>query len=403
MHQPVNLQQALTPKALQRELLQILDWWMAHTPDHEQGGFIGRMDGQGKIHPEAEKGIILNTRILWTFSAAARLMPHPEYRRMADRAFDYLVRHFWDREEGGFFWTVDRRGLPHETKKQVYAQAFGIYSLSEYYLLTQNAEALNKATETFALLERFSRDREKGGYLEAYSRDWFLLDDLRLSDKDANEAKTMNTHLHVLEAYTSLLRAQPADKQVRQALQELTRLFLTKFIDPETARMHLFFDVDWQVKSHEISFGHDIECSWLLAEAAEVLREPLLEKEANQMAVRMANAVLENGLDSDGGIWNEAGPNGLSDTDKHWWPQAEGVVGFLNAWQLSRDPRFYEAAEAVWQFIEQKMKDPEFGEWYWRVNNGGEPITTEDKVSQWKCPYHNGRACMEAMRRLQET
>jgi mannobiose 2-epimerase len=400
MNQTANLQPALTRANFQRELTSILDWWMTHTPDHEYGGFIGRMDGQGKIHPEAEKGIILNTRILWTFSAAARLMPHPEYRRMADRAYDYLLRNFWDKEEGGFLWTLDYRGLPHETKKQVYAQAFGIYSLSEYFLLTGEAAALHKASETFALLERFSRDREKAGYLEAYSRDWFLLDDLRLSDKDANEAKTMNTHLHVLEAYTNLLRANPADKAVQQALKDLITLFLDKFIDPETARMHLFFDVDWQLKSHEISFGHDIECSWLLTEAAEVLGDDSLLEQANRIAVRMANAVLKDGLDTDGGILNEAGPSGLTDTDKHWWPQAEGVVGFLNTWQISGETRFYEAAVSVWQFIERMMKDPVLGEWYWRVNRRGAPITTEDKVSQWKCPYHNGRACMEAMRRL---
>ncbi|MFM9949896.1 MAG: AGE family epimerase/isomerase [Saprospiraceae bacterium] len=400
MNQTANLHPALTRANFQRELVNILDWWMAHTPDHEQGGFIGRMDGQGQIHPEAEKGIILNTRILWTFSAAARLMPHPEYRRMADRAYNYLLRNFWDKEEGGFFWTLDYCGLPHETKKQVYAQAFGIYSLSEYFLLTGETAALNKASETFALLERFSRDREKAGYLEAYSRDWFLLDDLRLSEKDANEAKTMNTHLHVLEAYTNLLRANPADKQVHQALKDLIALFLEKFIDPETARMHLFFDVDWQLKSHEISFGHDIECSWLLTEAAEVLGDEDLIAQANRLSVRMAEAVLKNGLDTDGGILNEADPNGLTDTDKHWWPQAEGVVGFINAWRLSGDPQFFDAAIAVWQFIERIMKDPVLGEWYWRVNRQGHPITTEDKVSQWKCPYHNGRACMEAMRRL---
>ncbi len=394
------LQPAFTIASVQRELIEILDWWMAHAPDYEQGGFIGRMDGQGKIYPEAEKGIILNTRILWTFSAAARRMSHPEYRRMADRAFDYLLRFFWDREEGGFFWTLDHRGLPHDTKKQVYAQAFAIYSLSEYYLLSQKEEAINKALETFALLERFSRDREKAGYLEAYSRDWYLLEDLRLSEKDANEAKTMNTHLHVLEAYTNLLRAKPADKQVKEALKGLVELFFTKFIAPESAAMHLFFDADWQVKSHEISFGHDIECSWLLTEASEVLGENKLIEQSRQMAVKMAAAVLEKGFDQDGSILNEADQNGLTDTDKHWWPQAEGLVGFLNAWHISGETHFYDAAALLWQFIGKYLKDPVLGEWYWRVNREGEPITTEDKVSQWKCPYHNGRACMEVMQRM---
>lgn len=400
MNATESLPNLLDKVSFQQELSNILDWWMAHTPDHEHGGFIGRMDGRGQIDAQAEKGVILNTRILWTFSAAARMTPHPEYRRMADRAYEYLLRYFWDREEGGFFWTLDHKGLPQQSKKQVYAQAFAIYALSEYYLLTAKKEALDKANETFALLERFSRDREKGGYLEAYSREWVLLADLRLSDKDANEAKTMNTHLHVLEAYTNLLRANAADKQVGQALSGLIELFLKKFIDPETARMHLFFDADWQLKSHEISFGHDIECSWLLVEAAEVLGDAALLAQSRAMAVRMADSVLRNGMDADGGILNEANPDGLTDTDKHWWPQAEAVVGFLNAAHLTGEVQFQEAAAAVWQFIQQHLKDTTLGEWYWRVNRAGTPITTEDKVSQWKCPYHNGRACMEAIRRL---
>jgi mannobiose 2-epimerase len=194
---------------LHKTLADILQWWASHAVDETYGGFIGRMDGQGVIHPHDEKGIILNARLLWTFSAAARQAQLTEYRTLADRAHQYLMRYFWDEEKSGFYWMLDYQGRPSQTKKQVYAQAFAIYALSEYYLLSGQAGALDWAMETFEFLEQYSLDRRENGYLEAFSRDWRLLEDLRLSEKDANEAKTMNTHLHVLEAYTHLYRVKP--------------------------------------------------------------------------------------------------------------------------------------------------------------------------------------------------
>lgn len=381
-----------------RELDDILAWWMRHTVDERYGGFIGRMDGRGVVHPQADKGIILNTRLLWTFSAAARHDPQPAYRDMADRAFHYLLDHFWDREASGFFWTTDYQGRPADTKKQIYAQAFAIYALSEYYLLTRHPEALDKAGQTFSLIEQHSLDRAHNGYLDAFSRDWVLLDDLRLSDKDANAAKTMNTHLHLLEAYTNLFRTGRFP-ELGRALENLLGLFTEKFIGPE-GHLQLFFDEHWTPQSELVSFGHDIECSWLLCEAAEVLGDVAWQERAKAVALRMAEATLTEGADADGALLNEADARGLHDTDKHWWPQAEAVVGFLNAWQLSGDEKFYNAAGRSWQFIRKYLLDAELGEWRWRVNRAGEPDFSEDKVSQWKCPYHNGRACLEGMRRL---
>ncbi|NUQ25868.1 MAG: AGE family epimerase/isomerase [Saprospiraceae bacterium] len=384
---------------LRQTLANILQWWAAHAVDETHGGFIGRMDGQGGIHPHDEKGIILHTRLLWTFSAAARQAQLAEYRPLADRAHQYLMRHFWDEEKSGFYWMLDYQGRPSQTKKQVYAQAFAIYALSEYYLLNGQAGALDWAMETFEFLEQFSRDRRKNGYLEAFNRDWQLLEDLRLSEKDANEAKTLNTHLHVLEAYTHLYRAGKREA-VRHALINLVELFLDKFIDPHTGHMRLFFDENWQLKSHEISFGHDIECSWLLTEAAEASGDESLLDRARQAALLMAAATLRDGVDADGGLFNEAGPQGVTDTDKHWWPQAEAVVGFLQAWEISGDQAYYEAATHTWHFIQHFMLDTTLGDWYWRVNREGRPITSEDKISQWKCPYHTSRACIEALKRL---
>lgn len=259
--------------------------------------------------------------------------------------------------------------------------------------MTQNKEAKQLSNELFGFIEQYGFDKENGGYFEAFSRDWQLLDDLRLSDKDANEAKTMNTHLHILEAYTNLYRIEKSEL-VRLALKRLIDCFIDKFIDKKTHHLKLFFDEKWNLKSNEISFGHDIECSWLLFEAAEVLGEQALIEQLKVLALNMATATLKEGLDQDGAVFNEKNGEYL-DTDKHWWPQAEAVVGFWNAYRLSDKEQFKYAALACWSFIQQYLKDEEQGEWHWRVNQQGIPILSEDKAGAWKAPYHNGRMCME--------
>ena len=368
--------------------------------DPKNGGFYGRIDGYGNLHPEADKGAVLNTRILWTFSAAARQTGDLPYRAVADRAYQYLMQYFLDEAEGGVFWMLDFRGQPVEPKKQVYAQAFAVYALSEYYLLTGQPEALQQAQEIFWLIEQYSRDKVKGGYFEAFSRDWSPLTDLRLSAKDANEAKTMNTHLHVLEAYTTLFRAAP-DPEVRQALQSLVVLFLETFLDPKTAHLHLFFDENWVLKSDKISFGHDIETAWLLHQAAETLGDPILIERARAAALRIADRTLAVGFDPENhGLWNEADTHGLTDRNKEWWTQAEAIVGFLEAWEISGDVRYADAAVRSWDFIEQHLLDQERGEWFWGLHADGSPDREQDKAGPWKCPYHNGRAFLEVMRRL---
>lgn len=377
------------------ELENILGWWISNMPDQQNGGFYGRIDGNGKLHPEADKGVILNTRILWTFSTAARQMESDEYRAVAERAYEYLVRYFLDEKEGGVYWMLDFRGNPVEQKKQVYAQAFAVYALAEFYLLTRSQEALEQAEEIFRCIEQHSRDQEKGGYLEAFGRDWSPLEDLRLSKKDANEAKTMNTHLHILEAYTTLLYARP-DEAVRKALKSLILLFLEKFIDHKSGHLRLFFDEDWNLKSDKISFGHDIETAWLLSIAAEATGDEELISKTRETAVLIADRTLAEGFDpSNGGLWNEANSIGLTDRDKEWWPQVEAVVGFLNAWKISGEPRFVEVAARSWHFIERYLLDPEKGEWFWGLKADGSPDRHHDKAGPWKCPYHNGRGCMQ--------
>ncbi len=386
---------------LQQELNDnILKFWIDHCIDSEHGGFIGEISPQLQVNSTADKSLVLNARLLWTFASAHRLNPSPKYLEMAERAYDYLLNHFLDREQGGLYWMVDYLGQPSQDKKQVYGQAFVIYALTEYYRAAGKQEALDLAVEIYHLLEKHSYDPIHKGYIEALSRDWKQTGNLSLSDKDLNEKKSMNTHLHVLEAYTNLYRVWKSP-ELKASLTELIEVTLDHIIDPESAHFLLFFDEAWEVKSHHVSYGHDIEGSWLIVEAAEVLDEPELLKRVIQTAIAMAEAVYAEGIDKDGGIWNEADPNGLTDTNKDWWPQAEAMVGFYNAYQMTRDEKFEEAAAESWSFIQNYIVDKNGGEWYWGVDQSGTPLPHEPKVSAWKCPYHNSRACMEMLERLE--
>ncbi len=384
------------------ELHQILDWWMTRMPDTAHGGVYGRIDGQGELHPEAHKGVVLHARILWTFSAAARQTGNASYTAMATRAYEFILDHFLDRECGGVYWSVDYRGVPVNTKKQVYAQAFAVYALSEYYLLTGQEDSLEQALAIFDFLEKNTLDKVYNGYFEAYSREWVLLEDLRLSDIDANEAKSQNTHLHVLEGYANLLRALKAHgglaaqhNLVSGALVNLVQLFLDKLIDPETSHIHLFFDEQWQVKSDIVSFGHDIEASWLIWDAAQTIGQAALITTVRPVCLKIAEVTLAEALDPDGAVINQRwNHSGRLDTDRIWWVQAEAMVGFWNAFEMSGDERYRLAALDCWDFTYTHMRDTAGGEWYWRISKTGEKFPEEDKAGFWKCPYHNGRAMM---------
>ena len=376
----------------------ILPYWINNMVDHNNGGFYGQIDGDDSLHRNANKGIILNTRILWTFSAAYLFEPKKVYKDMADRAYHYIIKYFLDEKEGGMFWLLDSQGNPIELKKQVYAQAFVIYSLSEYYKISQNKEILDHAISIYQYIERKAFDVDNNGYFEAYTRDWKLLDDLRLSDKDANEKKSMNTHLHLLEAYTNLYRVWD-NAELMDKLNSLINVFTNKILDDSTYHFNLFFDEKWNIKSHTVSYGHDIEGSWLLLEAAQATGQPELIKEIERNAIKMADVTIAEGLDNDGAVIYEKHP-GHFNFDKHWWPQAEAMVGFVNAYQLTDRSEYLDRAIDVWNFVKKSIIDKKYGEWYFRVNRDGAPYTEEDKAGIWKCPYHNSRACIEIINRL---
>lgn len=387
-------------KEIEEELTDnILPFWNK-TIDREKEGFFGRIRNDGKIIEDALKSAVLNTRILWTYSAVYRHLRDEKYLDLAHRAYRYILRHFRDREKGGIFWMVDALGNPVEEKKQIYAQAFCIYALSEYYRVTKDRDALNWAKQIFAMIEENSFDPEFRGYFEAFSREWDLLEDVRLSAKDKNERKTMNTHLHLLEAYTNLSRIWESKKLERQ-LERLVGIFLDIIIDVETGHFHLFFDDRWDVRSDAVSYGHDIEGSWLLHEAGEVLQNEKLSRRIEKASLRLAEITLMEGVDDDGGLMHAGNIHGAVDTDKHWWPQAEAMVGFLNAFQITKEMKFYESSYRCWEFARKHIVDREFGEWFFRVDKQGQAyLSEENKVGPWKGPYHNTRACLEIIRRL---
>lgn len=369
----------------------ILPFWIDKMQDTENGGFYGRIDGNNKLYKRANKGSVLNARILWTFSAAYRILQNEEYLSMATRAYNYIKEYFIDKEFGGLYWELDYKGNPVNTKKQVYAQGFALYGFSEYHRATGNKEVLDLAIELFHLIEKY-KDKKHGGYFEAFTREWEPIEDMRLSDKDANEKKSMNTHLHILEPYTNLSRVWD-NEELRTAQRELIDIFSDIILDNKTYHQNLFLGEDWTVRSSAISYGHDIEASWLLYEAAEEFGDELLLNKIRTLSLRIADAATE-GLNADGSmIYEKNGKH--TDKERHWWVQAEAVVGFMYAYMNTKNIKYKEKAAGLWQYIQNRIVDTEHGEWIWSRNEDGSINYIDDKAGFWKCPYHNSRMCME--------
>jgi mannobiose 2-epimerase len=317
---------------------------------------------------------------------------------MANRAKEYIQNNFFDTEFGGTYWTVSYEGKPVDTKKQIYSQAFFIYAFTEHYRASGDKSSLQKAIELFRIIEKYSFDKELNGYFEAYSRDWKLLEDMRLSDKDANEKKTMNTHLHILEAYTNLYRVWK-DDELKQQLWNLITIFTEKIVNLRTSHLDLFFDENWTSKAEIVSYGHDIEASWLIDEAATVLGDINLKSKVQQICISIAEAACE-GLQPDGSLIYEFNiTRNHVDKDRHWWVQAEAVVGFLNAYKLTGNTEWLSKARNCWNFISEKLVDQAGGEWFWSISETGNVNRKDDKAGFWKCPYHNSRMCLEVMTR----
>jgi mannobiose 2-epimerase len=295
---------------------------------------------------------------------------------------------------------LDWQGKPLEDKKQTYGQAFAIYALSEYYKAFEQQESLERAKSLFEITEKYMRDAENGGYFETLTRDLHIAENQRLSEVDMAEKKSNNSHLHMLEAYTGFYDVWK-DKLLGKRLEELIYIF-TDHIITRNDRIYcrLFFDEFWNPKSDHISFGHDIEASWLLDRAAQVLNKPNLLEKTRKVCISLAESVYKYGTDNKQSLFYEADSTGITNTNKDFWVQVEAVVGFLNAYELSGDEKYLSTALDIWKFCEDHLVDRKNGEWFYKVDSKGSVDNQSYKVSEWKCPYHNSRACLEIISRV---
>ncbi len=377
----------------------ILKYWIEKVTDNENGGYYGRVDGHDGVHPEAEKGAILNARILWAFSAAYRVLKKQEYLKAATRARDYILEHFIDKEFGGVYWSVDCKGNPIDTKKQTYAIGFTIYGMSEYARATGDKVALDTAIRLYEDIENHAYDKKNNGYIEALTREWKPIEDMRLSDKDENGSRTMNTHLHIIEPYTNLYRVYK-DEKLKNSILNLLDIFTEKLLNKESYHLDLFFDDEWKGKRNIESFGHDIEASWLLHETALVLNDRKVLQKIEPIIRRIADAADE-GLQSDGGMIYEHWKDGdRYDTQRQWWVQCESVIGHINLYQHFGYEESLGIAVRAWSFIQKHLIDWKNGEWHWAMLEDGSINKEDDKAGFWKCPYHNSRMCLELIERV---
>lgn len=384
----------------QQELCNIADWWIEHAIDEHNGGFFGQVNADGTGVMTADKGIVMHARILWFFSEVCHYVDNVRYRAAANRAYQYIIDNFDDPEYGGVYWSLNAKGQVNDDKKQTYAQSFAIYGLSAYYKLTGEQAAIDKAYTYFNLLQKHCHDNEKGGYLEAFTRQWGETGDVRLSEKDDNFPKTQNTHLHVMEAFATLHMVKPTAESAL-GLSRVIGFFEQIIVDKSNKHLRLFMDMDWQDHSKAYSYGHDIECSWLLYEALVALNDPFVMKRVKPLVLDMAATTLAEGMGDLGQVCDEFE---ILPKRKHqescWWVQAEAMVGFLYAYQLTEQREYWDAFLNIWAFINEFHIDSEHGEWHWMATRDqGENYNTY-KAGFWKAPYHNGRAMMEIIKLL---
>lgn len=385
-------------KEFETELVSIADWWLENAIDTVNGGFAGEIDLQGVARPRANKGGILHARILWFFSETAHFLGNEKYRRAADAAYDYLTTYFWDEEYHGIYWEVDYLGNVVDPKKHVYAQSFAIYAFSAYHRLTGSGEALDRALAVYRRIEDSIYDSINGGYREAFNRAWGEIGDYALSVGEPNFPKTMNTHLHLFEAFTALYTVLRRE-DVGISLRRLLDCFIEYFVNTENFHLRIYFDEAWQDRSTGHSYGHDIECSWLLWESAEAIGDERLSASLARVVVALADTCLKEGPGDHGGILDGYDLKEMKQVESRpWWVQAEALVGFLNAYSMTNDVRYFRAFENVWAFVNKYQKDKTLGEWRWFSSLDEEKGPY--KTGFWKAPYHNGRAMIEVCRRL---
>ena len=396
----MSLQLQQLQSELKTELDNILEYWSKHTIDHKNDGFIGQIDSNEHKNFDTEKGSVLNARILWSFSAAYSITNEQKHKFLAKEAFEYIINNFYDSKFGGVFWSINPDKTPKDSKNQIYALAFMIYGMTEYYAISNDESALKCSIALYKKIQEYSYDPINKGYFEAFTRDWRPIDDLRLSDKDANEKKTMNTHLHIVEAYANLYKVWK-NETLKEDIIAILKTIEQHFINEETGHLRLFFNENWVEKPDVISYGHDIEAAWLLQQCAEISEDTNLIERYKKYAIQLTDATIE-GIDDDGGLWYELNPkNNQLIKEKHWWPQAELMIGFFNSYELTGDQSYLDIVLKNWGFIKKQIIDNQNGEWHWGVYEDYSLIK-KDKAGFWKCPYHNSRACIELIHRIND-
>lgn len=368
--------------------------------DEINGGFYGYADAKGNPDTKSVKGVILNSRILWFYASAYQLLRKPELLEMADHAYRFLVDYCFDSQYGGVYWSVNYDGTICDDTKHTYNQAFAIYALSAYYQASKRKEALNLAYVLYRVIEEKCRD--SNGYLEAFRRDFTPSSNEKLSENGVIAERTMNTLLHVLEAYSELYHADPF-YEVGDSIRSILRLFETKIYDSEKQICDVFFDIDYHSLIDLESFGHDIETSWLIDRGCSVLEDKAYQKEMKPMINGLAEAAYRNAFDKRQNALNNEREGNNIDSQKVWWVQAESVVGFYNAYQKNPQRTDYlHTAEKIWEFIQHHVIDSKSGEWIESIPADNLPDSSQALVHSWKCPYHNGRMCMEMIQRLSQ-
>jgi mannobiose 2-epimerase len=391
----------------------ILAYWMKYGVEKDKGGFFPAVDMENNPVLSANKTSVLNARILWTFAAAAKKYPGRGYEEVAHLAYEVVTEDFTDKEFGGFYMEISSDNRVVNDIKHTYAQAFVIYSLCKYYEFNPSEDVMSKIKDFFYFLDEKTKDTENPGYVESFTREWEIYEENRMADN--NEPKSMNTHLHLLEAYAAVYKVWK-NELVKKRLTELIEIFIHHIIR-ESGHLGVFFSSDFTETENSkgiCSFGHDIEASWLIWEAAEILGDKEIEETLRPLVLKMADAVLRVGVDKDGGLFLESTRFGSHvRTNKHWWIQAENLVGFMNAYQLAGDEKYWETVKLAWDFIDRCVIDHEGGEWFTKVNRLGIPYREEPaddpspyyrndwKIDPWKCPYHNGRAMLEMVERIE--
>ena len=379
----------------------ILLFWEKYTIDEKNGGFIGQIDSDMTKNPKADKGVILNARIIIAFSSAYIYTKKVDYLTLAKRAYDYLIEYFYDHENNGVYFMVDYKGNPIEERNQIIAVAFVTYALSEYYRASGDSEALDYAMKLFDNLENFALDKENNGYFDAFSKEWEKLEDMRMYPGDVDAKKTMNANFHIMVAYANIYKAYKNNK-VKNALKNLIQVLIEKIIDTKRGSCNLFFEENWDIIPSNDNYGLDIEASWLIWDAAQILEDEKLIEKIKPITLRIVEHCIQFGYDKDGGMMNEGNDQeGVLNTYKSWWVQAESVIAFFNAYQITNENKYLAHALLTWDFIKKYVIDNVNGEWYGTVGKDDHvPNLEESKIGPWKCPYHNSRMGLQIAERI---